>query len=83
MPSLSHTRLRQPIHHRDRQDVTFIDATSPPSQFFPFVISDKVHPQSLDVPAVPYTYVAQPQPMLKLIPPPGCHSRLMPHMMST
>jgi hypothetical protein len=49
----------------------FIDATSPPSQFFPFGISDKVHPQSLDVPAVPYTYAAQPQAMLDVDPTSG------------
>jgi hypothetical protein len=51
--------------------LTFINATLPPSQFFLFGISNKVHPQSLDVPAVPYTYTAQPQPMLDVDPTSG------------
>ena len=48
--------------------LTFIDATSPPSQFFLFGISYKGHPQSLDVPAVSYTYATQPQAMLDVDP---------------
>jgi hypothetical protein len=47
---------------------TFIDTTSPPSQIFSFGISDKAHPQTLDVPAAPYTYTAQPQAMLDVDP---------------
>jgi hypothetical protein len=50
---------------------TFINITSPPSQFFLFGISGKAHPQTLDVPAAPYAYAAQPQAMLNVDPTSG------------
>ena len=67
-PSLSHSPSSTDSSSGDRtiQMSVFINAISPPNQFFPFGISDKVHPQSLYVPAAPYTYVAQPQSMLNV-----------------
>jgi hypothetical protein len=72
-PSLSHSPSSTDSSSGDRtiQMSTFIDTTSPPSQFFPFGISDKAHPQTLDVPAAPYTYAAQPQAILDVDPTSG------------
>jgi len=66
-PSLSHS----PSSTDSSSGMTFIDANLPRSQFFPFGIPDKVHPQSLDIPAAPYTYAAQPQPMFDIDPTSG------------
>jgi len=65
---------RLPLAVHRRRPITLwsearaIDTTSPPSQFLPFGISDKVHPQTLDIPTAPYTYAAQPQAMLNVDP---------------
>ncbi|KIM84716.1 hypothetical protein PILCRDRAFT_6323 [Piloderma croceum F 1598] len=68
MPSLSHSPSLTDSSFGDRmiQMSTFINTTSPPSQFFLFGISNKARPQTLDIPAVPYTYMAQPQAMLNV-----------------
>jgi hypothetical protein len=51
--------------------LNFNDTTLLPRRFFPFGISDKAHPQTLEIPAAPYTYAAQPQAMLDIDPTSG------------
>jgi hypothetical protein len=70
-PSRLHSSTDSSSGDRTIQMSTFVDATSPPSQFLPFGISVKVHPQTLDIPVAPYTYAAQPRAMLDIDPTSG------------
>jgi hypothetical protein len=83
--SLSHSPSSTDSSSGDRtiQMSTFIDTTSPPSQFFLFGISDKTHPQTLDVPLRHILTRPSLRLCLMLIPHPGCCSHLMSRMAST